>query len=53
MPNPTRSSRDATALSLRIGRWVEAHATGWGVAALVVLAGLAAALVLSGALSPR
>lgn len=36
----------ASALSLKIGRWAEARATGWGIAALVLLAGLAAAVAL-------
>jgi hypothetical protein len=49
MPDTARTSRD-DALSFRIGRWAEARATGWGVAALVVLAGLAAAVVLWGGL---
>lgn len=48
MSNTARSTRDETALSFKIGRWAEARATGWGVAALVILAGLAALVVLSG-----
>ena len=50
MPNTAPSSREETALSFKIGRWAEARATGWGVAALVILAGLAAAVALSGGL---
>lgn len=37
-----------SALSLKIGRWAEARATGWGIVALVVLAVLGAAVALGG-----
>jgi hypothetical protein len=50
MPNTLPKSPDGASLSFRIGRWAEARATGWGVAALVVLAALAAAVILSGRL---
>lgn len=44
MPNdPPRSE---SAVSFKLGRWAEARATGWGVAALVVLCTLLAAVVL-------
>jgi negative regulator of sigma E activity len=45
MANNRDCPQAPSALSLRIGRW-EARATGWGVAALVVLAVLFAAVVL-------
>ncbi len=48
MPKPHLTPRGETALSFRIGRWAEARATGWGVAALVALAALLAAAVLNG-----
>jgi hypothetical protein len=35
-------------LSFKIGRWVEASATGWGVVALTVLALVLAAGVIAG-----
>jgi hypothetical protein len=46
MPNTARHSRPPSALSFKIGRWAQASATGWGVAALVVLAILLAAVIL-------
>jgi hypothetical protein len=48
MRNPPETLRETAALSLKIGRWAEARATGWGVVALVILAALLAAVVLSG-----
>ncbi len=48
MPNPPKTAHVGSALSFRLGRWAEAHATGWGVPALVVLAVLLAAAVMSG-----
>lgn len=46
MENKSAAHQDRTTLSLRLGGWLEAHATGWGVAAiplviLLVLAGAA------------
>ena len=43
---PIKPSRPESALSFKLGRWAEAHATGWGVAALVALCALLAAVVL-------
>jgi hypothetical protein len=44
-PDPPASRN---ALSFRLGRWAEARASGWGIAALVLLAGLATAVALTG-----
>lgn len=38
MPNKPHPRRAPSALSFKIGRWAEAHATGWGLMALVILA---------------
>lgn len=47
MPRAPRSRTAIAAVSFKLGRWAEAQATGWGVAALpVVLVILLAAWVL-------
>jgi hypothetical protein len=48
MPQDPHPPSTPSALSLKIGRWAEARATGWGIAALVVLAVLGAAVALGG-----
>jgi hypothetical protein len=40
--------RARSVISLRIGRWARVSATGWGVAALVVLAAMLLAAVVLG-----
>lgn len=49
------ASRAPDTLSFKIGRWVEASATGWGLATLVVLAILltAVAVIAGPSLWPR
>ncbi|WP_374471710.1 hypothetical protein [Phenylobacterium sp.] len=45
------AKRDIHALSLKIGSWFEAQASGWGLAAILVLVGLVlAAAVAAGRL---
>jgi hypothetical protein len=46
-------SRSESAVSFKLGRWAEARATGWGVAALVALCALLAAVVVMGGALPR
>ena len=46
MSKARSAPRPPSAVSFRIGRWAQAQATGWGVAALVVLAALLAAVIL-------
>ena len=46
MPNKPPAPRAPDTLSFRIGRWVEASATGWGLATLVLLAVLLSAVAL-------
>jgi hypothetical protein len=36
MPSPAKSPTRAT-LTLKLGGWLEAHATGWGVAAIPIV----------------
>jgi len=47
MRSPARSKSLPASLSLKLGGWLEAHATGWGVAAIpfVVMLMLAAAVL--------
>jgi hypothetical protein len=47
MPNKPASPRAPDTLSFRIGTWVEASATGWGLVVLVALAILLAMVVLA------
>lgn len=49
MPIDPKAWRPRNALSLKIGRWAEASATGWGILALLLLAGLFAAVVVGAA----
>jgi hypothetical protein len=49
MPDKSLAPRAQSAISFRIGRWAQASATGWGVAALVVLAAMLLATVVLGA----
>ena len=50
MANTTPTIEQKNSVSLRLGRWFEARATGWGVAALpilvIILVALAAARLL-------
>jgi hypothetical protein len=50
---PNDPPRPESAVSFKLGRWAEARATGWGVAALVALCALLAAVVLMGGFVPR
>jgi hypothetical protein len=43
MPARRRLARHPASLTVKLGRWFEARATGWGVAALCALAALALA----------
>lgn len=47
---PTRRSRPTSSITLRLGNWLEAQGTGWGVLAVpaVVLLLLAAAVLRGG-----
>jgi hypothetical protein len=47
VPDKSHHPRAPSALSFKVGRWAEAHATGWGLAALVVLAMVAAGVVVA------
>jgi len=47
MPHNAPIPRPSSSLSVKIGRWAEAQATGWGIVALVVLAVLGAVVALS------
>lgn len=38
MPDKRPTQRAPSTLSFKIGRWMEATATGWGIVALMVLA---------------
>jgi hypothetical protein len=40
MPKPLKSTK-RSALTVKIGRWFEASATGWGVAAIPLVLALA------------
>ena len=42
--NPTSGRDCPTSLTVKLGNWFEARATGWGVAAIPVLLVLAAAM---------
>ncbi len=42
--NPTSAKDCPTSLTVKIGSWFEARATGWGVAAIPVLLLMAAAM---------
>jgi hypothetical protein len=45
MPSKPASPRAPNSLSFRIGAWIEASATGWGLAVLVALAILLAVVI--------
>ena len=45
--NPPSTTACPTSLTVKIGKWFEARATGWGVAAIPVLLLLAAAMAAS------
>jgi len=45
MPSSPPVSRAGNSFSVRIGRWVEASATGWGIAGVLALAVLAVAVL--------
>lgn len=40
MPNTSRRTRPKASLTLKLGDWLEAHATGWGIAAIPIVVGL-------------
>ena len=46
-------SRPENTVSFKLGRWVEARATGWGVAALLALCALFAVVVMLGGVLPK
>jgi hypothetical protein len=48
MPDQRRSPRAPSTLSFKIGRWVEASASGWGIVALTILALVLSAAVIVG-----
>ena len=45
--NPPSTTECPTSLTVKIGKWFEARATGWGVAAIPVLLLLVAAMAAS------
>jgi hypothetical protein len=47
MSDPEKPTVLSTSLSLKLGRWIDARATGWGVLVLPVVIALAGFLVLA------